>query len=119
MEPPPLLPLPLEQLPAALQRFCNPQGPTPARLMAAKGLVPVRGADQITMLAQLANDPEEQVRASALDSLINLPESVLQAACDAALPPAVLHFLARVLKNQDLIGRVLANQVTLDVTIEE
>ena len=58
MEKLPLLPVPLDQLPAPLSRFCNPQGPLPARLMAAKGLVPVKGTDLVTMLAQLSADAE-------------------------------------------------------------
>jgi len=119
MENLPLLPLPLEQLPAALQRFCNPQGPLPARLMAARGLVPVKGSDQITMLAQLSADAEEQVRTTALESLKKLPEGVLQAACEAQLLPAVLHCLSRTLKNEELLGRIVANHATHDATVEE
>jgi hypothetical protein len=115
----PLLPLPLEQLPASVQRFCNPAGPLAARLMAAKGLVPVKGHDQITLLAQLGSDAEEQVRNTALDSLLRLPEGVLQAACDAALLPAVLHFLARTFKKDDLLSRLAANHVSADATVEE
>jgi hypothetical protein len=119
MENIPLLPLPLDQLPAPVQRFCNPQGPLPARLMAAKGLVPVKGPDQITLLAQLSADADEQVRSTALDSLQKLPETLLQAACDAALPAAVLHFLGRTFKNDELLGRLVANNATSDVTVEE
>lgn len=115
----PLLPLPLDQLPAALQRFCNPQGPLPARLMAAKGLVPVKGNDQIVMLAQLACDPEEQVRTTALDALNKLPENLLQSACDAAIVPSVLHFLARTIKRDELLGRLVANHAAHDSTVEE
>ena len=119
MENAPLLPLPLDQLPAAVQRFCNPQGPLAARLMAAKGLVPVKGHDQIIMLSQLGADAEDQVRSTALDSLTKLPETVLQAACDAPLLPAVLHFLARTLRKEDLLGRIVGNHATLDATIVE
>ena len=113
------LPLPLDQLSAALQRFCNPQGPLPARVMAAKGLVPVKGNDQVMMLVQLSADPEEQVRKTALDALLKLPDSVLQTACDAPLPPAVLHFLGRTLKHEDLLGRLVANHTAADETIHE
>jgi hypothetical protein len=119
MENAPLLPLPLAQLPASVQRFCNPDGPLPARLMAAKGLVPVKGHDQITLLSQLGADADEQVRNTALESLRNVPESMLQGACDAALLPAVLHFLGRLLKKDDLLGRIVANRVTFDATVEE
>jgi hypothetical protein len=113
------LPLPLDQLPAAIQRFCDPSGPLPARMMAAKGLVPVKGLDQITMLAQLCADAEAQVRDTALDSLRKLPDNVVGPACDAALLPAVLHLLGRTLKNEELIGRLVANPATSDSTVEE
>jgi hypothetical protein len=113
------MPMPLEQLPAALQRFCNPQGPAQARLMAAKGLVPVKGNEQVIMLAQLGSDPEESVKTTAQDSLLKLPEGVLQSACDAALPPPVLHFLGRLLRNEDLLGRLVANPTSHDDTVEE
>jgi len=115
----PTLPLPLDQLPAALQRFCNPQGPLPARLMAARALVPVKGSDQIIMLAQLTADAEEQVRKTALEALQKLPEGVVQTACDAPLPAPVLHCLARTLKADDLLGRLVANHASHDATVEE
>ena len=113
------LPLPLDRLPASIQRFCNPSGPAQARLMAAKGLVPVKGNDQVTLLAQLSADADEPVRAAALDSLLKIPEGVLQAACDAPLLPEVLHFLGRTLKNEDLLGRLVANPATHDATVED
>ncbi len=91
------LPLPLDQLPASIQRFCNPSGPAPARVMAAKGLVPVKGTDQIILLAQLGADADEVVRTTAIDSLLKLPDAVLLPACEAPLLPPVLHFLARTL----------------------
>lgn len=113
------LPLPLEQLPASVQRFCNPQGPLQARLMAARGLVPVKGADQITMLAQLGSDADETVRTTALDSLLKLPETVLQSACEAPLLAPILHFLGRTLEHDELLGRLVANPATDDATVEE
>jgi hypothetical protein len=119
MENLPLLPLPVDQLPSAIQRFCNPQAPLPARLMAAKALVPVKGADQITMLAQLSAHAEEQVRSTALASLQKLPESVLQTACESPLLPTVLHFLGRTFTQEDLLGRLVANHASHDTTVED
>jgi hypothetical protein len=119
MERVPLLPLPLAELPATIQRFCDPSGPLPGRLMAAKGLVPVKGNDQITMLAQLGSDAEAQVRTNAVDALGKLPDAMLLPACESALHPAVLHFLARTLKNEEAVGRLVANSAAHDLTIEE
>jgi len=113
------LPLPIERLPTSLQRFCNPQGPAPARMMAAKGLVPVKGHDLVTMLAQLGSDADEGVRTAALDSLVKLPDGVINAACDAPLLQEVLHFLGRTLKLEEQLGRLVANPATHDATVED
>ncbi|HMI90534.1 MAG TPA: hypothetical protein VK509_04180 [Polyangiales bacterium] len=113
------LPLALTSLPQALQRFCDPSGPMPARMMAAKGLVPVRGSDQITLLAQLAHDVAAEVKAAADRSLRGLPEAVLLPACEAALPAAVLDLLADLFdQNQEMLARLIANNVTHNTTIE-
>jgi hypothetical protein len=114
----PTLPLPLDQLPAALKRFCDPGGPAPARVMAAKGLVPVRGHDQIIMLAQLAHDEAEEVKKTALESLKKLPENVLEPACSAALPAPVLDFMASVFPQQSLLALLVANHATASYTVE-
>jgi hypothetical protein len=113
------LPLPLDQLPAAIQRFCDPGAPIPARLMAAKALVPVRGYDQVVMLAQLGADDDDQVRATALDSISKLPDAVMLAACEAPLLAPVLHFLGRTLKSEEALGRLVANPATADETVEQ
>jgi hypothetical protein len=113
------LPIAIERLPASLQRFCNPQGPAAARLMAAKGLVPVKGLDQVTMLAQLACDNEEGVRTTALESLLKLPDTVIRSACEGALLPEVLHFLGRTLQNEEQLGLLVANPASHDATVED
>ena len=43
------LPLPASELPETIRRFGDPAAPTPARSMAARGLVPVRGGDLVTL----------------------------------------------------------------------
>jgi predicted metal-dependent phosphoesterase TrpH len=113
------LPLPLTSLPQALQRFCDPSGPSAARMMAAKGLVPVRGSDQITLLAQLAHDATAEVKTAADRSLRALPEAVLLPACEAMLPAAVLDLLAELFENnQEMLARLIANNATHNSTIE-
>ncbi|MFI5307911.1 MAG: hypothetical protein ACHQ53_11185, partial [Polyangiales bacterium] len=114
----PRLPLPFEALPQAIQRFCDPKGPPPARMMAAKGLVPVRGHDQITMLAQFASDQAADVRDAAQRTLKGLPQNVLAIACEAPLPTAVLDFLANLLSDQEILARIAANQNAHDATVE-
>jgi hypothetical protein len=119
MERPSHLPLALDELPEEIRRFVDPSGPAPARIMAAKGLVPVKGNHQITMLAQLSADADEMVAKTATDSLAKLPDSILLPACQAPLHPAVLELLADKKKeNQKALELIVANPKTADATIE-
>ncbi|MFW6051374.1 MAG: hypothetical protein ACODAU_09380 [Myxococcota bacterium] len=118
MESLPPLPLPVDQLPEGIRRFGNPEAPAPARIMAAKGLVPVKGADLVTLLAQLRADGDPQVAETAGKTLEGLPEPVLLAACEAELHPSVLDALARrFAKNEAAIERIVLNRATADATL--
>jgi len=113
------LPLALEALPASIQRFCNPQGPTPARIMAAKGLVPVKGHEQVLMLAQLTADQAPEVRDAAKKTLANLPEGVRRPACEAPLANGVLDVLADLFaQDTEALALIAANNSTHHTTVE-
>jgi hypothetical protein len=115
----PELPIPLDEVPEALRRFADPKGPVAARMMAAKGMVPIRGADLVLLLAQLSADTDPGVRQAATDTLTELPENVLLPACKADLPAGVLHEVAlRFSKNDDVLARLAANHAVADATIE-
>lgn len=87
--------------------------------MAAKGLVPIAGTDQVLMLAQLAGDEVEEVRETATRTLKGLPQAVLHPACDAALPPGVLDLLVDLFPdNQEALTRIVTNDGAHDVTVE-
>jgi len=119
MERPTSLPLPLEQLPAGIKRFCDPAAPMAARTMAARGAVPVKGDDQILLLLQLSADQEATLARTAQDSLAGLPAAVLLATCAAAIPAAFLDRLAELFRDrEDVIEVVIANHQTADGTVE-
>lgn len=110
------LPLPSEQLPEKIRRFSDPAAPLPARTMAARGLVPVRGEDLVTLLVQLASDPEGSVASTARQTLGGLPEPVLEAACRAALHPAILDGLAAHVETQPALLEELAANRAIPVS---
>lgn len=112
------LPLPLAELPPALHRFCNPDGAVGPRLMAAKGLVPVKGHDLVVLLVQLSADSEAQVAQAAGSTLAGLPVAILTGACAAPLPPTVLDRLAEVVRELDGLGHLVTNHCTAHETIE-
>lgn len=112
------LPLPTDQLPESIRRFCSSETPEKARQMAAKGLVPAKGGELVSVLLQLAADPALAIAEAARATLAGVPTGVLEAACDAPLHPAFLHALADHLRGKDaLLERLIGNTATANDTI--
>ncbi len=104
------LPLLLEQVPASIRRFCDPAAPGAARTMAARGMVPIKGAEQVMLLLQLSADPDAGLAGTARDALEKLPASVLELAADSALPGSFLDRMAELFRARDeLLERLVAN----------
>lgn len=119
MERPPPLPLPLTDLPESIRRFVNPDGPVKARMMAARGLVPIRGNDQVSLLLQLSTDTEQSVAKTAFESISKLPDSILLPACEAALHPSLLDQLATYNTDKpEVLSVLVANAHVSSYTIE-
>jgi hypothetical protein len=88
-------------------------------MMAARGLVPVRGAEQLTLLANLAHDPDSGVAKSAIETLKALPSQVVEAGLALDLPEAVLHFAASLFKGSErILAVVVANRSTSNDTVK-
>lgn len=114
----PQLPIPIDAIPERLRRFADPNGPAPARMMAARGMVPVKGGDLVLLLVQLTADADPDVSKAAGDTLAGLPEGVLLPVCTEALPGAVFHELAlRFRKSDEVLARLAANHAVADATI--
>ena len=119
MDPAPRLPLDASELPQPIRKFGDPKAPGPAKTMAAKGLVPVKGEQLVALLLQLVADRDETIRKAATDTLKGLPDNVLQAACESAMHPAFLHELVRVFPHRDdVLERIAQNPEAVDATIE-
>ena len=113
------LPLAPTELPEKLRRFADPNAPVPAKTMAAKGLVPVRGGDLVTLLVQLGADPEPSVADAARKSLRNMPDEVLLPAVGGELHPAVLHGLATSLyENEGVLEQIVEHPNVHPGTVE-
>jgi hypothetical protein len=89
-------------------------------MMAARGMVPVKGGDLVLLLAQLTADGEPSVAQAAGDTLAGLPEGVLLPACSETLPAPVLHELAiRFSKNDEVLARLVSNHAVADATVAQ
>jgi hypothetical protein len=111
--------LPVEQLPPSLRRFCDPAAPMPARVMAARGMVPIKGHEQVMLLLQLAAEPDAKLAETARGSLDKLPDNVLLPACEAELPESFLDHLAERYREVEAVQqRIVANPRTHAETVE-
>ncbi len=114
----PELPIPIDAVPEPLRRFADPNGPTAARMMAARGMVPVRGGDLVLLLVQLTADADPGVSKSASDTLAELPDTVLLPACDKNLHPAIFHEVAlRFSTHDEVLAQLVQNHAVADATI--
>jgi hypothetical protein len=114
----PELPIPTDAVPERLRRFANANAPTPAKMMAARGTVPVKGGDLVLLLVQLTADADPEVSQSAGETLQRLPENVLLPACEENLHAAVFHEVAlRFPTNDEVLARLASNHAVADATI--
>ncbi len=116
----PTLPISLDAVPERLRRFADPKAPAPAKMMAARGMVPIKGGDLVLLLVQLTADSDQTISQTATDTLVGLPEGVLLPTCEQELPAAVFHELAlRFSRNDEVLARLAANHAVADATIVE
>ena len=108
------LPLPVDQIPASIRRFCDPGAPGPARLMAARGMVPIKGGEQVMLLLQLSADADAALARTAHETLDKLPDNVLHPSVEAELLPSFLDRLAEHFREREDIQERLAANPTLD-----
>ena len=111
-----LAPLPVEGLAPAVQKLVG--AASAAKLMAAKGIAPLRPMELLVAIYQLSFDPDAAVKTAAEASAGALPDKVLLPPLGEPLPGAVLHFFAQRIApaRSECIAKILYNQVTLDAT---
>ncbi len=90
----------------------------PAKMMAARGLVPMAPADQLAVLYQLAADPEAAVAEAARTTAAGLPDRLLAGVLAGRLDERVLDFFAELHASKAaVIEVVILNGATADATI--
>jgi hypothetical protein len=93
-------------------------GPAAAKLMAVRGMAPLRPAELLVTVYQLSFDADPAVKNAAEAAPASLPEKVLLGSLGEALPPQVLHFFAERLPkaHRHAIEKILYNRTTADET---
>jgi len=84
------------KLPDNLVRFAGPDVKKDAKMMAARGMLPLPPADLAQVLFALTREEDEQLSQTATQSLVKMPENIIKnIATDKNTHPLVLDFLAR------------------------
>ncbi len=93
-------------------------GASPAKLMAVRGMAPMRPAEFLMAVYQLSFDRDPAVKSAAEAAPANLPDKLVLGPLGDALPAQVLHFFAErlPLSRRQAIEKILLNQSTADET---
>src|SRR5688572_16133776 len=101
---------PLETLPPAIDKVAGPKAPPPLKLMAARGMSPLKPAEMLTAIYQLALSDDTAVKQAAQKSAGQLPEPTMKGGLAEPLDIRVLDFFARrVFQKRPLLEIVLFN----------
>ena len=93
-------------------------GAPPAKLMAVRGMAPMRPAEFLIAVYQLSFDADAGVKSGAEAAPANLPDKIVLGPLGDPLPPQVLHFFAERLPiaRHQAIEKILFNRATADET---
>jgi hypothetical protein len=110
-------PLDASRLSPVVARVVGPAVQGPAKVMAARGLVPMGPRDLLTVLYQLSFDADAKIKEMAKGTAGGLPDNILAAALGEALDPGILHFYSEfILDRPPLLEKLLLNRATHDDT---
>jgi hypothetical protein len=105
-------------LSAQAERYARSDAPRDARLMAARGALPLPPIDLASVLFALLHDPDAEVKQLASQSLAGLPDGICRAVLSGDTHPALLSYLSRVFdENSEHLELLALNAVTDDATI--
>ncbi len=99
------------------RRFADPNAPLEARMMAARGALPLPPPQVATVLYALTLDPDPEVKEQATSSLANLPDRVLNTVLGADVHPALLAYFAELFRGDEArLQKLALNAATSDET---
>jgi len=103
---------------AEARRYVGSDASRAAKLMAARGALPLEATELASVLFALLHDSDEAVRGHASRSLADLPEDVCRGILESHDHPAVLaHFALLHAGHPDHLERIAANPATDDATL--
>ncbi|MEZ4463976.1 MAG: hypothetical protein R3F43_05495 [bacterium] len=103
----------ISRFPQQIQRFLADEAPAQARMVVARGTLPMPPVVQACALYQLQVTSDDEVRQAAVDTMKRMAPGVLRQVASEALPPVVLDWIADLFSTQQPVVRaVLLNTHT-------
>ena len=100
------------------ERYSRRDAPRDARLMAARGAIPLPPIELATVLFVLQHDPDPEVKDTARASLESLPQTVCETVLTGPAHPAVLAHLAHAFREDpSRLEKIALNPASDDSTI--
>ncbi|MEM7411880.1 MAG: hypothetical protein AAF430_16740 [Myxococcota bacterium] len=106
------------ELSAQAAKYARRDAPREARLMAARGALPLQPVELATVLFALMHDPDAEVKSKARDSLESLPPHVVGTVVEQPAPAPLLDHLARSApEDEERLEKIALNAATGDATV--
>jgi len=90
-------------LPEEQRKYLDPAAPAPARMMASKGMLPLRPREMVIVMAGLTLDADAALAEGARASLKKLPDAVLAPVLASDLPFEALGIIAPLVEGRDVV----------------
>ncbi|MBI5524950.1 MAG: hypothetical protein HY897_01305 [Deltaproteobacteria bacterium] len=111
-------PLDPAKVPPILRKYIGEAVPSGLKMVAARGMVPLKPVELVTLLYCFHFDADPQVQEAAMQGIRGLPPPVVNAVVDAPLDPQLLDLLAEAYADRpDILSRIILNRNTSDDTI--
>lgn len=95
-------------LPESLQKFVGVQVGKEARMVAARGMLPLPPKDLVSVLYALAQDLDKEVGDAAQKTLLKMPENILKGILsDMAIHPLLLNFMSKNLSPDSVLQEAI------------
>ncbi len=102
-----------------IKKLLSPDTPSGLKMLAIKGMIPLKPSDYVIFLYQMLFDESEEIRELASKNFMLLPEKIIMAVILQPLPSEVLHRLAIEYRSKrNIIEKLLMNNSVADETFE-
>ena len=109
--------LPVVSFPEAAQKALDPNGPAPLKMMAAKGLLPLKPDQTLKVWFQLSLSGDDSLNKTINESVASFDENTLLELAQSQIEPQLLDWLVKKSKKPAITEAIILNQATADATI--